>query len=84
MILTEDEAKTKWCPFARVVRSNAGAMSAVNRDGPKPDPRALCIGSECMAWRHFPQGENYSENMSTGERTYLEPVGFCGLAGNRD
>jgi hypothetical protein len=60
MLVTEEEAKKKWCPFSRAVR---------------------CLASECMAWRRFPQGENYSENLSTGERTYLEPVGFCGLAG---
>lgn len=81
MLVTEEEAKKKWCPFSRAVRSSQGAMAGVNRDGPRADPRAVCLASECMAWRRFPQGENYSENLSTGERTYLEPVGFCGLAG---
>lgn len=34
--MTEEEAKTKWCPFARDV------------DGA---PTTNCIGSACMAWR---------------------------------
>jgi len=62
--MTEDEAKTKWCPFSRVL-SHTYAQDgqgriweggyAYNR---QPDEDAdyipghgVCIGSACMAWR---------------------------------
>lgn len=53
--MTEDEAKTKWCPF---VRTGLTAGMAVNRhvadapgvwEGVYDETR--CIGSGCMAWR---------------------------------
>lgn len=56
--LTEDEAKTKWCPFARVGTSTAAGF-AFNREARSeasakndllPTP-AMCIASRCMAWR---------------------------------
>jgi hypothetical protein len=37
--MTEDEAKTKWCP--------AMAKESINRR----DGKETCIGSACMAWR---------------------------------
>lgn len=57
--MTEDEAKTKWCPQARavVVGENRKLGFAGNR-GVNHDksihenpPWARCIGSACMAWR---------------------------------
>ena len=45
--MTEDEAKTKWCPFAREASSPGGWNRAVFSDG----PHSKCIGSQCMAWR---------------------------------
>lgn len=38
-LLTEDEAKTKWCPMVRDNGSNLNGESS------------RCIGSACMAWR---------------------------------
>lgn len=54
--MTEDKAKTKWCPFARTLvtldRSDTAtpvAIGSANRfDG---DKMTLCVGSGCMAWR---------------------------------
>ncbi len=37
--MTEDEAKTKWCPFRD------------NRPHWYPSDTPLCVASECMAWR---------------------------------
>lgn len=66
--MTEDAARTKWCPFsstgAYTDRGPMGAI-AVNRD-PRQEVElaCLCIASDCMAWRW--RGHN---------------SGFCGLAG---
>lgn len=43
--MTEDGAKTKWCPFQRTGFVDAGA--SCNR----PDGNLNCIASACMAWR---------------------------------
>lgn len=56
--MTEDEAKTKWCPFSRTgLHAGAGGVS-VNRsvgdgtDGPFDVIKVTrCFASACMAWR---------------------------------
>jgi hypothetical protein len=73
--MTEDEARQRWCPFARVSRDHAATSPAVNRwDSGTPEPRwgphCACIASYCMAWRW-----HYSPH---GQRL---PDGHCGLVG---
>jgi hypothetical protein len=67
MLVTEQEAASKWCPFtdvqifsvtARVALSARNMTDGVN-----------CIGTRCMAWRE-------TEN-AAGAKVF----GFCGLAG---
>lgn len=51
-MFTEDEASTKWCPFARVGFSGAaGNRYSMDIDKSKASAFAVCIGSSCMAWR---------------------------------
>lgn len=58
-MMTEEEAKTKWCPFSRqldAVYTNVDGIptagGTVNRDYVgNPHNQCLCIGSKCMAWR---------------------------------
>lgn len=53
MNVTEAEAKTKWCPFARgsfVMVGNSPASVNRNLSG-EASSGASCIGSDCMAWR---------------------------------
>ncbi len=45
-ILTEKEAKTRWCPLARTISEKA--LVAGNRTVAE---FPYCIASQCMAWR---------------------------------
>jgi len=92
--MTEDDAKAKWCPFARVLvesdesRDHSRIASAnrleVRGEGvPDAGWRAtFCIASACMAWR-------WSEKQPSGLGYWADgtphansgAVGFCGLAG---
>lgn len=85
MALTEDEARSRWCPFTRVGEQASGA--AENR----PNGDLHCIASGCMAWR-WGQKPNPSYNPNSGATwpqpyppipTYIEDRehGGCGLAG---
>jgi len=86
--MTEDEAKTKWCPFARVVGARNGAVlleqSAYNRSYEiGPDDTLLwkspCVASECMAWRWTHPGFDHD---IVGNPIEPQPAeGYCGLAG---
>jgi hypothetical protein len=78
MFVTEQEAKSKWCPHSRVVAKN-GLGPCGNRvndcaaDGSPAVPEAaFCIGSHCMAWRW----ENKFQRKPS-DSTH----GYCGLAG---
>ena len=86
MMLTEEEAKTKWCPFVR--------------DELPPGPPFMgqpkCIASGCMAWRAVmqweyrvgerdqkPEGDGWEwETLSNDcwERALPSGKGYCGLA----
>jgi hypothetical protein len=82
--MTEEEAKTKWCPYGAgvptLVSISGGNTMAENQtvtyhDGPKE--KARCIAYQCMAWRW--RGPRHYE----GAEGYSKPprVGYCGLAG---
>ena len=66
--MTEDEAKTKWCPQAAVTNASVatgGASRVQYPDGKSlPAKGSRCYASDCMAWR-----------------TTSSQHGYCGLAG---
>ncbi len=90
-MITEDAAKTKWCPFA------SGDSIARERVASNGDLSNRCIGSACMAWRvgqivetmpddpnGLPGGDpvTATDVRFVGEqRRFLPALGFCGLAG---
>lgn len=66
--MTEEQAKTKWCPFVRLTASQGEWHTSRDPSLPSaPDDTQAyrCIASACMAWR-----SRHPEN------------GYCGLAGN--
>lgn len=74
--MTEDEAKTKWCPFARYTSVRGTGINRWIDEGDtnmSPDP-AKCIGSACMAWREV---TSFRADRLTDEIV----GGYCGLAG---
>jgi hypothetical protein len=80
--MTEDEAKTKWCPFAMA----PGASFALNR-GPEgvANGRSMCLASECMAFRWDMGGWKLAQDgrgmLMRPKEADEAPEGFCGLAG---
>ena len=92
--MTEEEAKTKWCPHAIASHTNPRQKMG---DGWLHN----CIGSACMAWRwdnnaltirmraevlgkaqdEIMTPEYYARNHMGDEHEALPREGFCGLAG---
>lgn len=80
--MTEDQARTKWCPMARVGSDTSGRGS-LNRDWAKgPNTHSTqCAGSACMMWR-WHSIEHPREFPHENARTELSKTdGYCGLAG---
>lgn len=49
-ILTEAEAKERWCPLVRVFDTEGDKVISANRSL-EGVPIGSCIASACMAWR---------------------------------
>lgn len=92
MILTEEEAKQRWCPFSNVhiPHQNTGAGgnralgSAEHMQGWKGN--ALCLASACMSWRWHERtlGHDPAYKGADAAAAYSAknlPRGYCGLAG---
>jgi hypothetical protein len=91
--MTEEDAKTKWCPFSRaafIMDKGDGTfdmpvgVSSLNRfmDKGAPQltnpPACRCLGSACMAWRWaVSPGQKHHDTADGPARG----DGHCGLAG---
>lgn len=77
MAITEAEAKTRWCPFARIVGAidhiipdDQAAFNRIhNRGEGQIPPSSLCIGSACMAWR---QGHKRNTDWKASDHNYVQ------------
>lgn len=89
--MTEQEAKTTWCPFARGITDNGGNRMAYGGATPEPGERDCydeyaaemanlypCIGSACMAWRWLPgwDGKRVEEMEVSDHRELPDRPGF--------
>lgn len=95
MMLTESEAKQRWCPFARVTNpwNRPGFNRYEDAGGHQSSTtEAACIGSACMAWRWAESigGEIVWTEVVNNGTVYAKPTGlkheaptqgYCGLAG---
>ena len=62
--MTEDEAKTKWCPL-----SMSGGV----------DAWSTCHASECMMWQQT-DNECDPQPTTDNSEAKCYPAGYCGLA----
>lgn len=77
-MLTEEEAKTKWCPMARVpaFTVDGSIVGSFNDPQEQQSGAARCLGSGCMMWRPALAWTPPGARESGG--------GYCGLAGRPD
>jgi hypothetical protein len=71
-LISEEDAKTKWCPKARAGDERGEGRIPVNRSGNFPDSDCFCMASACMAWRW----EGYRPANRDGDKR-----GYCGAFG---
>ena len=94
MFLSEEQAKKKWCPFAREAtliqnRSNNDAVPVepvanrwqVKNKGKVENLATKCLASSCMAWREV---ANTTKKNNLGIDEIHPGGGYCGLAGRPD
>ena len=72
--MTEDDAKTKWCPMVRI-SVDADGLEATNRGDPCNEVH--CLGSQCMAWQWL----NNMGNLLRPSERHENNNGYCGLTG---
>ena len=93
MIMTEDEAKTKFCPYQAHLNFmqliNASILLSVNKDLNISSIKGLkndCTASGCMMWRSEKKNKIHVYGLDVGTIETLvkeqkNPSGYCGLSG---
>ena len=78
-MMTEAEARKKWCPHIRI--SGTDRQSAMTNRCDTPT-MTCCIASECMAWRWGPSTRWEHDADGNPTKAILEDSrGYCGLGG---
>lgn len=78
--MTEDEARTKWCPMVRYLDFNGSIINNRGQylEGVYPNTME-CIASDCMLWRWM---DTNVDDGKGGTKRDTRTYGFCGLAGD--
>jgi hypothetical protein len=92
-MLTEDEAKTKWCPFTHkrvIVMIDSGSDQQAIENAERVSAQSNCLARGCMAWRKVDERITYTgqdvmvREPGGGGRIEKErrviDVGVCGAA----
>jgi len=78
--MTEETAKTKWCPMVRIVighKDDIWQNRAVKNRAEfvaKGCPEICCIASDCMMWR-------WELTREEAQNGYQAKKGYCGFGG---
>lgn len=77
-MMTEDQARNRWCPFVRITLETEHWKAMNNREQPLTGNgiRTNCIASNCMAW----QWERTLVGGNDKDGFEYENGGYCGLA----
>ncbi len=80
--MTEDEAKTKWCPMIRFSLGEVAHYSNREEVADASNAKSRCIGSACMMWRisHRMYSKIGADGFPTKDSNEIFE-GYCGLAG---
>lgn len=88
-MITEEEAKLKWCPHARTLaifrdadgkRETAGCFNRAHTDDMASHSR--CVASQCMMWRWSePTMKAHDSDQRVTYDGRAAAKGYCGLAG---
>lgn len=76
MLLTEEQAKEKWCPNTRVSSPHGTWNVSIRRESV---PHTRCIASQCMAWRFYVEPIYGDAGGYMGQRQ--TDKGYCGAFG---
>jgi len=90
--MTEEQAKTKWCPMTRLEGNEEGPFNRMafslkrwfkwECTSPYQENAANCIASDCMMWRWQRTPERAKEmGRKALSHEYYEEDGYCGLTG---
>lgn len=85
MLLTEEEARRKWCPLARslFISRTSDGMGAAGANRDMPDGMIpSCLASTCMAWRWLDPKKIRDIDLVTSDVVDEQPRrGYCGSFG---
>jgi hypothetical protein len=94
MLVTEEQAREKWCPFVRFDDEGCNRHYVQAHHIPETDEQvarhsdnnpvyARCVASSCMAWRWSDQRKEVIEAGGYDQQTpeKLVRMGWCGLTG---
>ena len=78
--MTEDEAKTKWCPMVRFHNGLDGDVYCSRPTGVVTNNSAKCIASDCMMWKwDIKLNRELAKDRHPEELERIKFEGDCGL-----